>query len=111
MRTPAEYLLAVNRSSIPLGNGGRYHGEKAVFHPRVTRPGSNVSNVGSRMRGLTLPAIRNVSDKPFVWATTAIDLASAQKKLCEAYRYTIPCVSCLIALDRSGDYEDLACKH
>lgn len=83
MRTPAEDLLAANRSSIPLGNGGGYHGEKAVFHPRVTRPGSNVSNGLSRMRGLTLPAIRNVSDKPFVWVTTAIDLASAQKKLWE----------------------------
>ena len=32
MRISEEDLRKVNRSSIPLGNGGGYYGEMAVFH-------------------------------------------------------------------------------
>jgi hypothetical protein len=32
MRITADELAAVNRTSIPLGKGGGYYGEMAVFH-------------------------------------------------------------------------------
>ena len=76
MKISEQDLRAVNRSSIPLGVGGGYYGEMAVFHELHCL----VLGAHSLEVILVLTTDRNLSDKRFIWITMATILGKGKRR-------------------------------